>query len=120
MLAAEPVRDSVGGKHGDEKGAKPAANGYLEVRDGAFHHEAGRALVFTRVPKKALAYRRVESARRGIASGLRLGSCQHHAEPGLPAHHALVTLGGAFEGVGLVQRSHAAQRAEVHGVLRIT
>jgi hypothetical protein len=31
---------------------------HLEVRDGAFHHEAGRALVFELAPKKAFSYRR--------------------------------------------------------------
>jgi nitroimidazol reductase NimA-like FMN-containing flavoprotein (pyridoxamine 5'-phosphate oxidase superfamily) len=31
---------------------------HFEVRDGAFHHEAGRALVFRLAPKKAFSYGR--------------------------------------------------------------
>jgi hypothetical protein len=31
---------------------------HFEVRDGAFHHEAGRALVFEPAPKKAFSYGR--------------------------------------------------------------
>src|SRR5207249_1003814 len=44
---------------------------------------------------------------------------QHDAKPRLPAHHALVTLGGALEREGLVHRPHPGARAERERILRV-
>ena len=42
---------------------------------------------------------------------------EHHAETRLAAHHALVSLGGSFQGKNFVHRMDAVQRAEVQCVL---
>src|SRR5436309_16026078 len=44
---------------------------------------------------------------------------EHNPKPRLPAHHPLVRLGGAFEGIGFVHRTHAGLDAEGERVLRV-
>jgi hypothetical protein len=40
-------------------------------------------------------------------------------KPGLAAHHALISLGGALQGIDLTHGADPGQHAESHGILRI-
>src|SRR5260370_20368198 len=44
---------------------------------------------------------------------------EHHAEPGLPAHHSLVSFRDFFERINLVHGANSRQHTELECILRI-